>query len=182
MAKKSSTAPASLSHAGFHVYDLNMMVKFYRKVFGLHVTDRKGARIAFLGADPKDHHQLIMVAGRDTPKKQKHYNHVAFRVPDLDRLREIRAVLDKDPAVTEIHETTHGNAWSIYFKDPEGNTAEAFVDTPWHVKQPFVADYDLSKSDKEIKAHTRKILNRYPSTRPFAQWRKEFAKKLGMAS
>ena len=175
-----SAAPASLSHAGFHVFDLNKMARFYCKIFGLQVTDRKAGRLCFLGGDPRDHHQLLLVAGRTTKNGEKHYGHVAFRVPSLDRLREIKATLEKDPDVEEIRETTHGNAWSVYFKDPEGNTAEAFIDTPWHVKQPFVEKYDLSKSDKEIHVDTQKILKKYKSTRPFADWRKDFAKKLGM--
>lgn len=176
-----SQPPASLSHAGFHVYDMSKMVKFYTTVFGLKVTDRNKDEIAFLGADPKDHHQLIMIGGRTGKGDKKHYSHMAFRVPDITTLKKVFDKAEKHPGVTDIKTVTHGNAWSIYMKDPEGNTAEAFVDTPWHVKQPFVQPYDLSKSEKEIKAYTKDMLRRYPSAKPFAAWRKAFAERLGIA-
>jgi catechol 2,3-dioxygenase len=28
---------------------------------------------------------------------------------------------------------THGIAWSVYARDPEGNTLEFFVDSPWFI-------------------------------------------------
>lgn len=45
---------------------------------------------------------------------------------------------------------THGNAWSIYFSDPEGNGVEVFIDTPWHVAQPQGKPLDLSLPNDEI--------------------------------
>jgi catechol 2,3-dioxygenase len=50
--------------------------------------------------------------------------------------------------------TSHGNAWSCYFKDPEGNVVEAYLDTPFHVPQPHGEPLDLSKSDEEIYRET----------------------------
>ena len=38
----------------------------------------------------------------------------------------------------------HGNAWSLYFRDPEGNRLEVFCDTQWYVEQPCLEDLDLS--------------------------------------
>ena len=49
---------------------------------------------------------------------------------------------------------SHGNAWSCYFKDPEGNTVEAYLDTPFHVPQPHGVPLDLTKSDAEILRET----------------------------
>lgn len=175
-----SKPPASLSHAGFHVFDMDKMVKFYTSVFGLKVTDRNKGQIAFLGADPKDHHQLIMVGGRKAKASQTHYSHMAFRVPDLETLKKIHEKAKRHPGVSDVNTITHGNAWSVYMKDPEGNRAEAFVDSPWHVKQPFVQPLDLSMSDKEIRAYTKQLLKRYPSAKPFSAWRKVFAERLGI--
>ena len=50
---------------------------------------------------------------------------------------------------------THGNAWSIYFEDPEHNGVEVFIDTPWHVQQPQAKPLDLTKSNEEIVATTQ---------------------------
>ena len=175
-------APVSLSHTGFHVFDIDKMVGFYQRIFGFHVNDKApDGRIYFLSADPKDHHQLIMFKGRTATPDQTHFAHVAFRVRDMDMLRAIGHRLAKETEVSDVHEVTHGNAWSIYFKDPEGNTAEAFVDTPWHVAQPFRKELDImSRSDDEVYKATDKMLDEYPTKKPFADWRKDFAKKLGM--
>lgn len=175
--------PVSLSHTGFHVFDMDKMVAFYTRIFGFQVNDKADdGRIYFLSADPKDHHQLIMFKGRTAKTEDTHFAHVAFRVRDMDMLREIGKRLAKESEVSEMRTCTHGNAWSIYFKDPEGNQAEAFVDTPWHVAQPFYEPVDdlLEKSDDELMKFTEELLNKYPTTRPFDDWRKDQAKKLGM--
>jgi len=55
--------------------------------------------------------------------------------------------------------TCHGNAWSCYFQDPEGNTVEAYLDTPFHVPQPHGVPFDLAALDDDIlrwtEAHCR---------------------------
>ena len=56
--------------------------------------------------------------------------------------------------MTGIMPLTHGNAWSIYFEDPEHNGVEVFIDTPWHVQQPQAKPLDLTKSNDEIVAST----------------------------
>ena len=171
----------SLSHAGFHVNDINKMINFYVRVFGFTVTDRGGDRLAFLCGDPKDHHQLIMVAGRDTEKGCKHYSHMAFRVDSMATLREIYAKVSADDEASDIRTTTHGNAWSVYFQDPEGNRAEAFIDTPWYVQQPFLEPYDIEQSDEEIYKYTEELLAKHDTTRPVEEWRKDLSKEMGLA-
>ena len=173
-----------LSHAGFHVFDLDRMVDFFTSVYGFRVTDRgtlEGrGEIAFLGADPRDHHQLVLYQGR-TARDGVHHNHVSFEVNDLDRLREIRRTLEEWPGVTNVLTVNHGVAWSVYCDDPEGNRTEAFVDTPWHVAQPYFSDeLDLSLDDEEIAARTRRMLDGNPSTEPVGEWRARFARELGL--
>jgi catechol-2,3-dioxygenase len=175
-------APVSLSHTGFHVFDMDKMVAFYQRIFGFHVSDKApDGRITFMSADPRDHHQLIMFKGRTAKTADTHFAHVAFRVRDMDMLRAIGKKLATESEVSDVHEVTHGNAWSIYFKDPEGNTAEAFVDTPWHVAQPFRVEMDIMKqSDEDLYKATDKMLDAYPTKKSFADWRKDFAKRLGI--
>ena len=175
--------PVSLSHTGFHVFDMEKMIGFYTRVFGLHVNDKADdGRMVFLSADPKDHHQFIMFNNRTAKNGETHFGHVAFRVRDMDMLREIGKRLKQETEVKDMRTCTHGNAWSIYFLDPEGNQAEAFVDTPWHVAQPFYKPVDdlLEKSDEELMRWTEDLLKAYPTTRPFDEWRKDKAKQLGM--
>ena len=180
----SSKPSIRLSHAGFHVFDMDRMVEFFTAVYGLRVTDRgrlaERGEIAFLGADPRDHHQLVLYEGR-TARDGVHHNHVSFEVGGLDRLREIRRALVDYPGVTNVVTVNHGVAWSVYCNDPEGNRTEAFVDTPWHVDQPYFSDdLDLSLDDEEIAERTRRMLDGDPSTEPVERWRARFAGELGL--
>ena len=173
-----------LGHAGFHVFDLDRMVDFFTSVYGLRVTDRgalgERGEIAFLGADPRDHHQLVLYEGR-TSREGVHYNHMSFEVNDLDRLREIYRALQDYPGVTNVLTMNHGVSWAVYCHDPEGNRTEAFVDTPWYVNQPYYADnLDLARSDEEIAEITRRMLDAEPTAEPVEHWRARFAGKLGL--
>ncbi len=122
------TPSISISHAGFHVFDMDRMVDFFTTVYGFQVTDRghiEGrGEVTFLGADPRDHHQLVLYEGRTATDDVVHHNHVSFRVDSLDRLRKIHARLQAYPGVTRIGPVCHGNAWSVYAYDPEGNRTE----------------------------------------------------------
>ena len=72
----------------------------------------------------------------------------------------------------------HGNAWSLYFNDPEGNGVECFVDTPFHVAQPFAQGFDLDQTDEQIAETTRKLVAGEPEFQPFAEWRASFSQRL----
>lgn len=172
----------SISHAGFHVFDMDRMVDFFTTVYGFHVTDRGHidgrGEVTFLCGDPRDHHQLVLYEGRTATDEVVHHNHVSFRVASLDRLRRIHAALQAYPGVTRIGPICHGNAWSVYAYDPEGNRTEAFVDTPWHVAQPCGVPLDLSLDDEAIMAFTEDLIKDDPTRKPFAQWREEFAEKI----
>ena len=171
----------SISHAGFHVFDMDVIVEFFTTVYGLTVTDRgvlgERGEIAFLGADPRDHHQLVLYSGR-TKGDTVHYNHVSFRVGNLNKLRSIRAALENYPGITKLMSINHGNAWSVYCHDPEGNRTEAFVDTPWYVSQPYENSLDLTLSDAEIEAETQSMLKDDPTTEPIETWREKYAHRL----
>ncbi len=175
--------PVTIGHTGIRVVDIDKMVGFYTRVFGLNISDRADDdRMVFLSSDPADHHQLFFVKGGPEDASQSRLAHVAFRIRDMDMLRDLYKRLKKETEVRDMHTVTHGNAWSVYFQDPEGNTAEAFVDTPWHVAQPFRKPLpDLFEmSDAELHAWTDKMLEEYPTRRPFEDWREDLAKKVGM--
>ncbi len=76
----------------------------------------------------------------------------------MDSLADVREMLErleKDGRATHVDPVTHGNAWSVYFKDPEGNGIEIFCDTPWHVAQPQLKRWDPAMSDEELSAWTQ---------------------------
>lgn len=149
------------AHAVLHIVDPEVMVEFYTNVLGFEVTDRGplGAEpepeIIFLSQTARHHHQLAFITGRAEAGRSNNLNHVAFRSSGtLDDLRDLHQALVDEPAVRGIRPLTHGNAWSVYFADPEGNGVEVFIDTPWYVPQPQGEPLDLSKSNDEIVATT----------------------------
>ena len=145
---------ARLAHMGIFVRDREKMVKFYTDVLGLMVTDEgRGARrrmhLTFMSADPDEHHQVVLVTGRPEDSGFNPINQVSFLVESLGQLREVhQRALDR--GATAMRTVSHGNAWSIYFLDPEGNALEAYLHTPFYVPQPHGEPLDLEKSDDEI--------------------------------
>ncbi|HSB85376.1 MAG TPA: VOC family protein [Ilumatobacteraceae bacterium] len=149
-----------VAHAVLYVHDVDTMIEFYTNILGFEVTDRgpfsRGDEIVFLSQTANAHHQLAFITGRGTPERSNNVNHVAFRSEGtLDDLRSLKKTLQADGRVTEIMPLTHGNAWSVYFRDPELNGVEVFIDTPWHVRQPQGQPLDLDKSNDEIVESTR---------------------------
>ena len=72
----------------------------------------------------------------------------------------------------------HGNAWSLYYKDPEGNGVECYVDTPFHVAQPYAGTFDLDATDEEIEETTRKALESEPEFQLMGEWKVNFTRRL----
>lgn len=170
-----------LAHVGIYVADLDRMAAFYTRFFDFTVTDRGvlgATEIVFLSRNPDEHHQLVLASGRPTPLGFNVVNQISFRVASLDDLRRLHARLADEP-VTEIRPVSHGNAWSVYFKDPEGNRIELYLDTPWYVSQPFREPLDLSQSDAAILAETERLCRASPGFRPHADWRADVARRMG---
>jgi len=104
-------------------------------------------------------------------------DHLAFRTGTLDDLRSLRANLVQ-AGIERINPICHGNAWSLYFSDCEGNGLECFVDTPFHVAQPFGQAFDLDASDDEILEATREMVASEPEFQPMGAWQEAFSKRL----
>ena len=111
-----------LSHCGVYARDVSKMVDFYTDVVGLVVSDRgissRGGELAFMTASPEHHHQFVIVSGRSSEGVTT-VNQVSFKVPDLDALKTVFARA-RDAGIETIRQTSHGNALSCYFPDPEG--------------------------------------------------------------
>jgi catechol 2,3-dioxygenase len=148
------------SHAVLYVRDAEAMVAFWRDVLGFQVTDRgrigpeaTGPEVVFLSQDGDDHHQIAFAAVRgDGPSTT--LDHMAFRVANFTELKEMAARVQGDGRATELNPVNHGNAWSVYFKDPEGNGIEIFCDSPFHVAQPQLKSWDLAMTEDELRART----------------------------
>ena len=163
-----------VAHAVLYVHDVSAMIDFYTNTLGFEVTDRGPlgpAEIVFLSQNANDHHQVALITGRDAPDPSNSVHHVAFRsAGTLDDLRTLKKVLDADAQVTQIIPLTHGNAWSVYFRDPELNGVEVFIDTPWHVRQPQGEPLDLDKSNDEIVEATRAHFSKEPEFGPIDEF------------
>ncbi|MFZ4719666.1 MAG: VOC family protein [Ilumatobacteraceae bacterium] len=172
-----------LGHATIAVRDLDAAVAFYTEVLGFLVTNRGEpmpgmGEMAFLSQDPTAHHQIVLVATPEPPARGFMFaDHMAFRT---DTLAELRVIGDRLAAagITNVAPVSHGNAWSLYFTDPWGNGLECFVDTPFHVAQPYGDGLDLSLSDEEITDITRTKLEPLPEFQPFDEWRAALAARL----
>ena len=69
-----SAQALSFSHIGLFVSDMDKIVEFYVDVMGFFVTDRgqlNGMPITFLSRNPREHHQLVFVQGRNTDPTTK---------------------------------------------------------------------------------------------------------------
>ena len=99
---------------------------------------------------------------------------VSFNVGTLANIqRAFRKV--REAGYKIIEPRCHGNAWSVYFGDPEGNRVEMFSDTPWYVPQPLGFEIDLDKSEHELYHETEAICRAKPGFKPIEEWRSEIA-------
>lgn len=174
-----------LEHVGLNVYDLKTMVDFYSRIMGLRVTDRGmmsriNAEIVFMSSDPGVHHQLVLASGRPEAARPGAINQISFRVGSLSGLKEILHRLDSE-GIETLDRMDHGNAWSIYFKDPEENVIEVYAKSPWHVPQPCRFDLDLDKSDDEIIAITAKRVKETPGYMPAEKREAEMRQRMARA-
>jgi catechol-2,3-dioxygenase len=156
-----------LSHMGMFVRDLDCMVAFYREVLGFIVSDRAVARIhdtAFMTRTPGAHHELVLSAGRP-PGSGPEYavQQISFKAGSLDDLRAMQTLAGGRNDVTDVYTVDHGNAYSLYFRDPEENRIEVYIDTPWHVSQPHHEKLDLTGNDAEILAATKARISDDPT-------------------
>jgi catechol 2,3-dioxygenase len=167
-----------LSHFGIFVIDIEAMTHFYTRVFDLKLTDHGVGRnfkfqLHFLSGSPDQHHQLVLAGGR-APGTPSTVMQMSFKVAAIDDLRRVRRLALGEGA-TQMRGMNHGNALSIYFQDPEGNTVEVYLDTPWYVPQPHGDPLDLEKPDAEIWAETEAACRADPGFAPVQDWAARFA-------
>ena len=142
-----------------YVRNLDAMVSFYTKLRGMVVTDTgelRGNRITFMSRNANEHHQLVMVSGRPSDE---------FSPVNQMELRDLRP-------------SNHGNAWSIYFLDIEGNRIEIYTGSPWYVNQPYQQPLDLDASSDDIRASTKSLVMQDSSFTPHETWQQSLKERL----
>jgi catechol 2,3-dioxygenase len=172
---------AQFTHVGIYVRDMDLMIEFYTRVLGLMLTDRgpyyRGGEIAFLSRKEDEHHQVVFASGRK-PDAPTSINQMSFLVADLETLKNYYETLLGE-GVQGFDPINHGNAWSLYFPDPEGNRLELYCPTPWHVQQPFADKLDLAASVDAIRAKTLELIKGDPTHCPRPEWVSTMRSKLG---
>jgi catechol 2,3-dioxygenase len=165
----------TIGHVGLLVSDMDRMTEFFCNVLGFTLTD-KGERIRFLSRDPSQHHQVVLTPGRPEGVPEM-INQLSFK---LGSLQEVKAIHDKLAAVGAkgMDPRTHGNAWSIYFRDPENNRLEFYCDTPWHIPQPFGRPMDFSLPLERIYAETKAMCEATPGYMAMDDYKAKLADRL----
>ncbi len=163
--------------------DLARMEDFYKRVLGLLVSDRGslpgGPTLVFLSRDPDEHHQMVLVTGRPPEVDYNVVNQISFKLPTLAELLTMYARV-REEGIKEFRIVTHGNAWAVYFADPEGNRVELFVDTPWHTPQPFAEPFDVEAAVETILAQTEALCRSRPGFMSRGEWRKAQVERMGV--
>jgi catechol 2,3-dioxygenase-like lactoylglutathione lyase family enzyme len=177
--------PLAFSHIGFFVRDIERMADFYTRLLGFAVSDRGQlgkTSLVFLTRDPREHHQIVLASGRPEELPFNAINQISFRMHHLAGLREMYRALQAEAGVSEIAPVSHGNALSVYFRDPEGNRIELFVDTPWYVDQPMRIPMDMSLSDAALWKWAEDTARALPGYRAVEEWRADLKDKMTRSS
>lgn len=114
--------------------------------------------MCFLSSDPvSEHHEFVLIQGRNAAEKTQLVQQISFKVPNIQDLRESKQMIEEENLkFGQI--VSHGNAFGMYFFDPEGNRVELYYRTGFPVSQPHADPLDLSRSDKELLSDARELL------------------------
>ena len=152
-------AITGLGHTGLWVYDLPVMRDFYERVMGLTVTDEHAELgIVFFSSRPdEEHHEFVLQTGRTAALGDKLQHQISWRVASLDDIRAFHRLFEQE-GVRVQQEVTHGNAFGIYFFDPEGNRNEVYLRIEKDVRQPFRKPIDFGQEPDAIYAEAERLL------------------------
>jgi catechol 2,3-dioxygenase len=173
MSQTNQCAPA-LTHMGIFTDNPEAMREFYMRVLGMVVSDTGVGmlfqrRIIFMTGDPQQHHQFVLVVREDGDPPGGALFQVSFKVQKLDELRRIAALAVANGA-TELQGINHGNSWSVYFRDPDRNMVEIYMDTGWYVPQPFGDRLPLELDDQQIRTVTAQRVTSIAGSMTHSEW------------
>ena len=154
-----------LAHVGVFVRDVEPMVRFYRDVLGLQLTDADDkAGLYFLSSRPEEeHHELLLCAGRTSADGELWLQQISFKCPTLDDVIGFYRRLVENGTPIE-YTVTHGNAIGVYFYDPEGNRAEVYWNTGLKARQGYLLEVNLDDEPEVIKAQVAEHVAKYGET------------------
>jgi catechol-2,3-dioxygenase len=120
--------PARFAHFVLRVREIERSIAWYREVVGMQIVHH-GGKLAFMSYDD-EHHRVALV---ETPVEAEAapgsagLDHVAYAFETLgDLLSTYRRLKAKD--IEPYWPINHGPSTSLYYRDPDGNGVELFVD------------------------------------------------------
>jgi len=153
-------AVSGLGHVGIHVNDLMAQRDFYSRVMGLKIADEdlENRGMVFFSADPEsEHHEFVIVKGRTAPEDTILINQISFKVDTLAELKEFYDVFRAEKVRID-RTVSHGNAFGMYARDPEGNTIEVYYKTGFPVPQPYAEPVDFDLAEEELLASAKALI------------------------
>jgi hypothetical protein len=84
------------------------------------------------------------------------------------------------PDVSDLVSVTHGNAISLYLRDPEGNRLEIFMDTAWYCEQPLREAISLDQPDEAILAQSEAMARSRPGFCSREVWQARMRTRMGL--
>jgi len=176
----------SFSHVGFHATDIEKQAAFYKEVLEFTETDRGllptpngPVQLVFLSRDPDEHHQIVLASGRPADLGFNVINQISLKADSLETLQAFHRRVQA-AGVQELLPVTHGNALSVYFRDPEGNRIELYWDLPWYVSQPCRVAAPFELPAPQLLAWAEQHARTLPGFRPRSAWRQEMALRMGI--
>ena len=169
----------AMHQVGIYVSDLARLQAFYEQTLGYLVTGtgrmpaigpEPAAEMVYLTRDPNQVAQLILVSGRPANVKSN-INQITFRVPNLPSLRKIDAAARATQGCSNFRPVNHGNSFSLYFDDPEGNSIEVSFESEWYVPAPSAWPLDLSLDDATLMKVTEEKARAWPGFMMRNEWK-----------
>jgi catechol 2,3-dioxygenase len=134
-------------------------------------------RIIFMTGDQNQHHQFVLVVRQEGDPPGGALFQISFKVKSLDELHRIAALATANGAA-EVNGINHGNSWSVYFRDPDLNMVEIYMDTGWYVPQPFGDRFSLDLNLEQMQAITAERIQSVVGSMPQVEWSERIGQKL----
>ena len=179
-----ATPKPKLAHLGLFTRDIGPMLDFYTGPMGLTITDEgvygdPPSKIVLMSNDPFEHQQFVLVQPGDPAADDDKMvaQQISFVVDSLEDLQALYGrVTEAGQSVDRV--ITHGNAWSFYFHDLDGNRIECYCHTPWYVPQPHAHPIDLTLPADEVRAQTEAHCRATDGFMMVEDWRAKISAKM----